>query len=414
MRNDPERGSGKYGTFVWIWLAFFFQGMSSGCWMPALTNIMRSLGLSEWVAIAFMVAPFAAMVSPLIGGALADQRVAANRLFAYSSLLGSIFLALAFLVLHRGWNAWWFIGLLGLYSLACGPMWGYLATVSFTHLAKSERSFPFVRIGATLGWVSGGLLTGLVLHADSSPLAGYAGALGRLAAGVIGLCLPYTPPLGKSRSWRSLLGFDAFTLLKQRDHCVFFVVTALFSIPLAAFYMFSPEQLKAMGDTHPTATMAVAQASEIVALLIVGSVMARLRVKVVLLMALGLSALRFSLSAYAGLVGVIGWHILGIGLHGVCYTFYFITAQVFLDRRVDAGMRGQAQGLLAFMSSGFGPFIGARVCGWLRNHFVEDGVGGWFHFWGILASMIAVCFVIFAVMYRGLGVGGNSQHIDQK
>lgn len=100
---------------------------------------------------------------------------------------------------------------------------------------------------------------------------------------------------------------------------------------------------------------------------------------------------------------MIGWHIGGIVLHGMCYTFYFITAQVFLDRRVDPGMRGQAQGLLAMVSGGLGPLAGALVCGWLRNTCMTVDGQGWMEFWAILAAMIALCFVGFGIFYKGLG-----------
>jgi len=215
--------------------------------------------------------------------------------------------------------------------------------------------------------------------------------------------LPHTRPMGVAGSWRSRLGLDAFRLLKHRDHCVFFVVTALFSVPLAAFFMYAPELLKALGDRHSTATMTIAQLTEIVAMLLVGSIMLRFRVKSVLMWALGLSALRFGMSAYAGGSGLIGWHIAGIALHGVCYTFYFITAQVYLDRRVDPGLKGQAQGLLVLVSSGLGPLVGALLCGWLRGHCVTADGQGWQDFWAILAALILGCLVIFAVFYRGLG-----------
>jgi MFS family permease len=107
------------------------------------------------------------------------------------------------------------------------------------------------------------------------------------------------------------------------------------------------------------------------------------------------------MSAMAGINGDVGWHIGGIALHGVCYTFYFITAQVFLDRRVEPGLRGQAQGLLVMVSSGVGPLVGAVVCGYLRAQCVTEAGQGWAEFWAILAGMIAVCFVIFALFYQG-------------
>ncbi len=386
-----------------MWLVFFLQGMTPGFWLPALTNTLKAHGLSGWVAVVFLVPPLCAMISPLVGGALADQRIAAERLFAWTSFLGSGALLAAFGSLHADWNPWWFVALLGIYSLFSGPSWGLLTTIALTHLSHGERQFPLVRLGATLGWMAAGLITSYVLHADTSPIAGYAAAATRMLGGSLAFLLPHTPPLGRGNSWQSRLGLDAFSLMKHRDHCVFFGVTALFSIPLTAFYMYAPEQLKALGDQHSTATMTLAQITEIAGMLLVGSVMVRFRVKLVLLWALGLSVVRFGMSAYAGASGLIGWHIGGIVLHGMCYTFYFITAQVFLDRRVDPGLRGQAQGLLTLVSGGLGPLVGALVCGWLRGHYVTADGRGWTEFWAILAGIIAVCFVIFALFYRGLG-----------
>jgi nucleoside transporter len=390
-------------VFGWLWVVFFLQGMTPGFWLPALTNILEARGLSEWVAIVFVVPSLCALISPLIGGALADQRIAAEKMFIISSALGAAVLFSAFACLNAGWNPWWFVGLLGVYSICSGPSWGLLTTISLTHLAHGERQFPLVRLGATIGWMVAGVITSYVLHADVSPVAGYASAATRLLGAVAALMLPHTPPLGTAASWKSRMGLDAFVLMKQPDHRVFFCVTALFSIPLSAFYMYGPELLKTLGDEHPTATMTIAQITEVVAMIIVGSVMVRFRVKVILLWALGLSVLRFGMSAYAGASGLIDWHIGGIALHGMCYTFYFITAQVFLDRRVDPGLRGQAQGLLSLVTSGIGPLVGTVFCGWLKQQCVRADGSGWENFWSVLAGIIAVCFAILAVCYRGLG-----------
>jgi nucleoside transporter len=395
MRTDPR------WIFSGLWLVFFFHGMSPGFWVPALTNILGARGLEGWVEAAFVVSPVCALISPLIGGALADQSVPADRLFAWASILCAILLAAAFGSLDAGLHPVWFVGLLGMYSLLSGPTWGLLATISLTNLTHGERQFPLVRVGATFGWVGGGLITSYILHADTSPLAGYASAVARLLAGLLAFGLPHTPPLGGGTSWKSRLGLDAFRLLKQRDHCVFFVVTALFSIPLAAFYMYGPEFLKFLGDGHPTGTMTIAQVLEVGGMLALGSIMTRFRVKTVLLWALGLSVLRFALSAHAGVTGAIQWHIAGVALHGICYTLYFITAQVFLDRRVDPGMKGQAQGLLAMVSGGLGPLVGAIVCGRMRIYLVGEDGQGWTTFWAMLALMIALCFLIFAMFYQG-------------
>jgi MFS family permease len=389
--------------FTLLWLVFFLQGMTPGFWVPGLTNILTARGLGDWVPAIFLVPTACVLISPLIGGALADQRVPADRLFAWSSILGSVVLVAAFGSLDAGWHPAWFVSLLGLYSLLAGPSWGLLTMVSLTHLSDGERGFPQVRAGATLGWMAAGLMTSYLLHMDASPASGYASAVARVLSGLLAFLLPHTPPLGGAVSLRSRLGLDALSLMKQRDTGVLFLVTTLFSIPLTAFYMYGPELLIVMGDTHPMATMSVAQVLEVVSMFLVGAVMVRYRIKTVLLWALGISVLRYGMSAYAGASGQIGWHIAGLALHGVSYAFYFVTAQIYLDRRVDPGLKGQAQGLLAVASAGVGPLVGALVCGWLRARCVTPDGHGWALLWAVLAAMIAACFVIFAVFYRGLG-----------
>ncbi len=215
-------------VFGCLWLVFFLQGMTPGFWMPALTNILKAEGLEGWVALAFVVPPLCALISPLIGGALADQRVAADRLFVWSSLLSSVALFAAFAALDAAWNPWWFIGLLGCYSLFAGPAWGLLATIALTHLPSGERQFPLVRLGATLGWMAAGLITSWVLQADASPTAGYASAVTRAIGGFAAFLLPHTPPLGNGSSWKSRVGLGAFWGFKQRDQCGFFGGTARF------------------------------------------------------------------------------------------------------------------------------------------------------------------------------------------
>ena len=408
MTRTQDQHTNTRVAFTRLWLAYFFQGMAPGFWVPALTNILTAQGLSGWVALAFMIGPLGSMISPLLGGALADHRVSANRLYVACNLLAAGALALAFGCLDHQCNPWWFIGTLLLFAMLNGPSWGLLATIALTHLPQPERQFPLVRAGSTLGWVLAGYLTSYWLQADASPTAGYAAAVTAALGGVAAISLPLTPPLGRASSWRDWLGFGAFGLLRERDHLVFFTVTFLFTIPLAGFYMLAPQHLTVLGASHATATMAIAQWSEIVAMLVLAGVMTRFRLKTLLLWALGLSVLRYGMSAHAGATAVLGWHIAGIALHGVCYTFYFITAQVFLDRRVAPHLRGQAHGLFTLTSSGLGPLLGALVCGWLRARLIQPDGHGWLELWSLLGAMIAGCFILLAVFYRGAQRGANA------
>ena len=74
---------------MWVlWMAFFFQGMALGCWFPSLTNIFGERGLEAWVPIAFMIPPCCALVGPLLTGALADQRFAADETVSIAEVNG--------------------------------------------------------------------------------------------------------------------------------------------------------------------------------------------------------------------------------------------------------------------------------------------------------------------------------------
>ena len=255
---------------------FFLLGMSPGFYVPILTNILLGAGLdSALVERAWLTGPIAALLSPLLAGALADNRFAAQRLLGWIGIGSALLLAAAFLTLDAGWSPWWFISLFFASSIVAAPMWSTLAMISMRHLRRGEREFPVVRLGGTLGWLVAGYLTSLVLNADSSPVAGYAAAGARLLGGLVAFSLPDTPPPGRSRSWRTLLGFDAFRLFRERDHAVFFLTTALLSIPLAAFYMWVPVHLEGAGDARVAATMAMGQISEIVAMLLMVALMTR-------------------------------------------------------------------------------------------------------------------------------------------
>ena len=395
-RTQPTILAGLFGVF-------FLLGMSPGYYLSALSNILEARGLgSEWIARAFLAGPVAALISPLIVGALADNRFAAQKVFGWIGILSAILLAAAFRVLEVGGPPWWFIGLLAASSVVAAPMWSMLISLSMVHLKSGEQEFPIVRLGGTLGWMAAGFITSYVLFADRSPVAGYAGAVTRLIGGIASFYLPHTPPVGNSRSLRTLLGLDAFRLLKERDHLVFFTVTMLLSIPLAAFFMHTPLHLRALGNDTPAATMTIGQISEIGAMLVMSVVMTRFRVKTVLMFALALSALRYVFFAVAGMSGHSQWLIAGIALHGLCYTLYFVTGQLFLDRRVEPGLRSQAQGLLTLASNGVGSLAGTMLARVFYDFTVGAGHGGWSAYWWIQAGCIAVSIPVLAVFYQGV------------
>jgi nucleoside transporter len=386
---------------VRLWFAFFFIAMAPGFWFPAITNILGARGLDAWVPWAFLAGPVASLLSPVVGGALADNRFSAEKLLGGISIGGAWLIGMAFYSLDQGWNPWWFIGFLVANAVVSAPMWGLLSTIALANLPRPERQFPLVRVGGTIGWILAGLMVSFLLVADTSPRVAYGTVAARVVFGLIALGLPSTPPQGGGGGWRRLLGGDALKIVRQRDHFVFFLTTGLVSVPLMAFYMYGPEHLRVLGDTRAAATMSIGQVSEIGAMLVIGWLMTRCRVKTMLVWALALALLRYVLFAIGGTTGNWWWLVAGVSLQGICYTFYFVTAQIFLNRRVEPAMRAQAQGLLVLVNGGIGSLIGTLAVGALHRTTILEGGADWPVFWSVLAGMVAVSLAVFVVFYRG-------------
>ena len=96
--------------------------------------------------------------------------------------------------------------------------------------------------------------------------------------------------------------------------------------------------------------------------------------------------------------------VLGILLHGVCYDFFFVTGQIYVDKKSTPAVRGQAQGFLVLVTYGVGMLIGAWVSGQVYNRFLGAAAGltlqQWLSFWLLPAGFAAIVLVVFAVLFR--------------
>ncbi|MGD0744568.1 MAG: MFS transporter [Verrucomicrobiota bacterium] len=379
---------------------FFIQAAAIGIWLVPLGTVLDAQGLRALKPFAFAASALAAMVSPLVFGAMADRHVPPVKVLRGLALASAATMALASTAIKFHLHPWLVLALIQLYSLCAAPLWSISSTIVFARLEDARKEFGPLRAMATLGWMAGCWLVS-ALNADTSALAGYSGAAVWLAVCAFTYVLPVleVPPAVEHLTWHERLGLDALTLLKNRDHRVVFIVTALFNVPLAAFYPYAPAHLRDLGLQHTSAWMSLGQVSEIVAMFGLGTLLLRWRLKWILLCGLGLGVLRFALSAVDSRAGLLA----GIALHGASFVLVFITAQIYVDQRVDPAWRARAQALLYFLSSGVGNFIGYLGSGWWFAACARPAGPQWPLFWGGLAAAVAAVLVYFLAAYRGRG-----------
>jgi nucleoside transporter len=394
---------------VMMFLQFFIWG----AWYTSIAVYMTAQGMGSLTHWPFTVNPIAAIAAPFFLGLVADRFFATEKVLAVLHLLGG---AVLLLVPQLSGNPTAFILGLLVYNLCFMPTLGLSNSLAFHHIEDQEKQFPRIRVFGTLGWIVAGLAVSFVLGkfvggpAEGTPAPLITAGIASLVLGVFCLTLPHTPPSakGKKVSIGSILGVDAFRQLGSGPFYVFLASSFLICIPLAAYYNFTQLFLGAAGVTNIAATQTLGQASEVGFMLLMPFFFARLGVKWMLIVGMGAWVLRYALFAL-GAPEQVQWMVIGgIALHGICYDFFFVTGQIYVDKKSSPAVRGQAQGMLVLVTYGVGMLIGAQIAGMVYNNFLGTASAltpaQWQSFWWIPSAFAAGVMVFFGVLFRDKAV----------
>ena len=381
---------------------FFMTAQALGLWSVTFSKVLKAYGYENiipYVGSTSVTASLAAIVSPLIVGALADQRFSSEKVLRWLCLGAGVFMALMFYAIQHHWSLMMVVVLAQIMALWVMPTFGLSTSLVIARLNNPREQFGPVRSAATLGWIAAGLIVSGALHGDSSVIVGYASAFTFVLVILVTFTLkPMPPPAGKThRSWSDILGLEAWTLLKNPDHRVVFVGAALFNMPLAAFYQFTPLHLNALGVEEAGYNMSIGQIMEVVGLLSLAALLTRFRLKWLFLCGIGFGAVRYVLFAMDSLPSMRA----GIFMHGILFTLFFMTAQIYLEQRIPAAMRSRAQALLSLMMSGLGNLFGSLGCGWWWHVCTQGDHTDWHRYWSGLAGVIVAIMVWFGFSYKG-------------
>ena len=381
-------------------LMMFVQYFIYGAWLVTLgTFLGKSLGATgTQVGLAYSIPAIAAILSPFIVGMVADRFFSTERVLATLHFVGGVLLYLATMQTTFTGFAWFFLA----YTLCYMPTLALTNSISFDNMQEPGREFPRIRVLGTIGFIAVGLIIG-ALGADATALPLRMGAAASIAMAIYCLTLPHTPPhnAGKPLSVRDVLGLDALALLKDRSFSVFVLGSFLLCIPLQFYYAFTNPFLNEIGVTGAAGKMTFGQMSEIVFMLLMPWFIVRLGIKKMLLIGMAAWTTRYLLFAY-GNAGPGMWMLyLGILLHGVCYDFFFVTGQIYVDKQADIRIRSAAQGFIALVTLGAGQAIGS----WLSGVIVDMNTTGagthdWRAIWTVPAVGALAVLLIFAALFK--------------
>jgi nucleoside transporter len=390
---------------VMMFLQFFIWG----AWYTTIAVYMTNHGMERLTYWPYTVNPIAAIVAPFFLGLIADRYFATEKVLAVLHVLGGVILCA---VPRFTGSPTTFILLLLAYNLCYMPTLGLANSLAFHHIQSQEQQFPLIRVFGTVGWIVAGLFISLVLgglmtavpEQTAWPL--YTAGIASVLLGVYSFTLPHTPPRGAGQpvSLRSIAGLDAFKQIGDRPFYIFIAASLLLCIPLAVYYNFTQLYLGAAGVKKIAATQTLGQMSETIFMLLMPLMFLRLGVKKMLMLGMGAWVLRYSLFALAAPNAVFWLIALGILLHGPCYDFFFVTGQIYVDKKSTPAVRGQAQGFLVLVTYGIGMLIGAQVAGRVFNRFLGGAttltLDQWAQFWWLPAGFAAAVLVFFAVFFK--------------
>ncbi len=388
-----------------MFLLYCIWGSWYGQMSKYLSNQLEASGVQ--VGNAYAMFSIAMIASPFLVGLLADRYIAAQRLLGILSLMGA---AILFWLINVEEPST-FIWVLLLYCLTFTPAISLTTSIAMRQMANPEIEFPPIRVFGTIAWIVIVNVVGWYGLGDKATIFQLALLLS-LVLGVFSFFLPHTPP-GKSKepfSYTQLIGKDAFVLFKSKSFSLFFISSVLICIPLAFYYTWAnPSLTDAYILAFPSINadsfaienkMSLGQVSEIVFLLMLPFAYRKWGLKNIFIIGLLAWVIRFLFFGY-GTADNTPWMLyLAILLHGVCYDFFFVSGQIYIDKKAGTAIKAQAQGLITLATYGIGMLLGNLIAGYVKDMNTLSNVTNWTNVWLVPAGIASLVLLLFMFFFK--------------
>lgn len=383
---------------IMMFLEFFIWG----AWFVTMSTYLSKNLMANGIQIgwAYETQSWGAIVAPFIIGLIADRFFAAQRILGVLHILGGILLYFA----STSTSFDRFFPLILIYMVLYMPTLALVNSVAFRQMKDTAREFAVIRVLGTIGWIVAGLIIGFIgwEKAGTLQFTFQLAAGTSIFLGVFSFMLPNTPPTNTGRvvSLADILGFEALSLLRDKRYLVFFVSSIMICIPLAFYYQNTNLFLNELGMDAVAAKMTLGQVSEIVFMLLIPVFLYKYGIKKTLSVGMAAWVLRYILFALGDNEGLVWMLVLGIVLHGICYDFFFVSGQIYTDKKAGNHIKSAAQGLITLATYGVGMLIGFRLAGYITNNYESPTGHLWENIWLIPAAIAFVVLMIFVFSFE--------------
>ncbi|MFZ5519060.1 MAG: nucleoside permease [Candidatus Zhuqueibacterota bacterium] len=403
----------KTNTYIRLSVMMFFQFFIWGAWFVTLGTYLGSINFSgTQIGYTYLMNNIAAILSPFFIGMIADRYFSSEKVLSLLHILGGLVL----LFVSNITTVFGLISGLLLYNLCYMPTLALVNAISFHQMEDPGKQFPNIRVWGTIGWIVAGLIIMLIqfkffADVEKSAVPMKMAGIVSLVMGLYSLTLPNTPPknVGKEVGIGDILGLKALRLLKEWSFLIFVLCSLLISIPLAFYYNFTNMFLNDLGMKGVAGKQTLGQMSEVIFMVLMPWFFVRLGVKKMLLVGMFSWLLRYILFASGDMGSLVWMFYLGILLHGVCYDFFFVTGQIYIDKKADKSIRASAQGFIALVTYGVGLGLGSFLSGKIVDMFTAEGVKNWPHIWWTPAIFAAAVALLFMLTFKDNAAGAKGQ-----
>jgi PPP family 3-phenylpropionic acid transporter len=326
-----------------------------GVLLPYLSLYFLDIGLSPYqIGIIAAITPMVKTIAPSFWGIVAD-RSGQRRPLMRMACIGAL---LTFSLMLAGTSFWWIAGVMLTYSIFTSSILPLVEATAMETVDRLGIDYGRIRLWGSVGFIVATLVMGPVLDVVPSALVLWI-VLTLLAFNLWSIWqLPdshvvHTPEASQG---------GIRTLLTSGPVLLFYGVCMLMQASHGAYYGFYSVYLEGLDFSRTTigTLWALGVGAEVLVLLRSGPLLAALGTRRMIIMAMGLTVLRWGLLATTS--GLF-WLVLAQLLHAASFGLFHVAAVTHTHRIIPPRLRATGQSLYSSLSFGLGLTVSMYLCG---------------------------------------------------